>query len=125
MTVIATDNIVRVGNLVKAEYEDTRFTRKAMDVTVVEGMKVGAVLDTSGVLVTVANTANTHAVLVDDTVYDKAPGVHKMLVLWNGYALLADQALQYGADVDTDNEKNAVKAVLKAKNILTIEQSPA
>lgn len=125
MTVIATDNIVRVGNLIKAEYEDTRFTRKAMDVTVVSGMKVGAVLDTSGVLVTVANTANAHAVLVDDTVYDKTPGVHKLLVLWNGYALLADQSLQYGADVDTVNEKNAVKAVLKAKNILTIEQSPA
>lgn len=122
MTVIATD-VQRLGNVLKYEFEPTiHFCREAVNVTVVAGMKVGAVLDNAGALVTVANTANTKYVLVDDRVTNLAPGVHKLNVIARGPVIFARNALSFGADVDTAGEIDAIVAVLETKNILVSKQ---
>jgi hypothetical protein len=126
MTVIATD-AQRVSNVVKHEYDpSTAYCREVVSVAVVSGMKVGAVLDnaTNAALVTVANTANASYVLIDPSVNVKqaTPGNYNLLVLARGPAIVADAALSYAADVDTQPEKDAVNAVLKAKGILVSPQ---
>lgn len=118
MTLIATD-IQRLSSVIAHEYEPAMgYCREVVDVTVVAGMKLGAVLDASGALVTAANTANTAYVLIDERVKDLAPGVHKLLVLARGPVILKDFNLSYAADVDTAEEKAAVNAVLKAKGMI-------
>lgn len=118
MTVIATEG-QRLGNVIAHEYEPaTAFCRDVVPVTVVEGMTIGAVLDNAGALVTVATTANAAYVLIDESVKDLAAGAHDLLVLARGPVILKDAGLSYGADVDTDNEKAAVNAVLKAKGLI-------
>lgn len=126
MAVIATDT-QRVSNVVKHEYDPSSgYCRDERMVAVVTGMKVGAVVDnaTNAALVTVANTANASHVVIDPTVVEKAlaPGNYKLLVLSRGPVILADDALSYGADVDTDPEKAAINAVLAAKGMLVEEQ---
>lgn len=122
MTVIATD-VQRLGNVLKHEYEPASgFCHEAVDVTVVSGMKVGAVLTTAGALVAVATTANTAYVLVDPRVTNLAPGVHKLDCIARGPAIFAREALSFGADIDTGAEIDAVVAVLATKNILVSEQ---
>lgn len=123
MTVIATD-VQRLGNVIKYEFEPgIHFCREAVNVTVVSGMKVGAVLDNTGALVTVATTANASYILVDDRVTNLAPGVHKLNVIKRGPVIVARQALSFAADINTDAEIDAVAAVLEAKNILVSKQA--
>jgi hypothetical protein len=118
MTLIATD-IQRLSSVIAHEYEPAMgYCREVVDVTVVAGMKLGAVLDDAGTLVTVATTANTSYVLIDERVKDLAPGVHKLLVLARGPVILKDFNLSYGADVDASAEKDAVHAVLKGKGMI-------
>ena len=118
MTVIATEGS-RLSAVIAHEYEPaTGFCRDVIDVTVVSGMKIGAVLNAAGALVTVATTANASSVLIDERVKDLAPGTHKLLVLSRGPVILKDYALTYAADVDTDVEKAAVHAALKAKGLI-------
>ena len=87
-------------------------------VTVVAGMKIGAVLNNVGALVTVATTADASYVLIDERVKDLSPGTHNLLVLSRGPVILKDYMLTYGTDVDTDPEKVAVHAALKAKGLI-------
>lgn len=120
MTLIATDT-QRLSNVIAHEYEPSvAYCRDVVSVTVVSGMKIGAVLDSSGVLVTVANTANAAYVLIDESVNEKAltPGSYNLLVLSRGPVILKDLGLSYGADVDTAPEKAAVNAVLKTKGLI-------
>ena len=118
MTVIATEG-QRLGNVLAHEYEPaTGFCRDVVSVTVVSGMKIGAVLTNSGALVTVATTANASYVLIDESVKDLAPGTYNLLVLSRGPVILKDVGLSYGADVDTTPEKDAVHAALKAKGLI-------
>lgn len=120
MTLIATDT-QRLSNVIAHEYEPSvAYCRDVVSVTVVSGMKIGAVLDSSGVLVTVATTANAAYVLIDESVSEKAltPGTYDLLVLSRGPVILKDLGLSYGADVDTTNEKAAVNAVLKTKGLI-------
>lgn len=118
MTLIATD-IPRLSSVIAHEYEPAMgYCREVVNVTVVSGMKIGAVLDNAGALVTVATTANTSYVLIDERVKDLAPGVHKLLVLARGPVILKDAGLSYGADVDTTAEKDAVAAILKGKGLI-------
>lgn len=126
MTVIATD-VQRVSNVVKHVYDPSSgYCYEEVDVAVVSGMQVGAVLDSASpaALVTVANTANAAYVLVDPRVdeFKATPGTYKMLVLARGPVILADAALSYAADVDTDPEKAAVNAVLAAKGMIVSKQ---
>lgn len=118
MTVIATEG-QRLGNVIGHEYEPaTGFCRDVVDVTVVSGMQIGAVLTAAGVLTTVATTANASYVLIDESVKDRAPGVHKLLVLSRGPVILKDVGLTYGADVDDATKRGAVNAVLKTKGLI-------
>lgn len=118
MTLIATD-VLRLSSVLAHEYEPAMgYCREVVDVTVVAGMKAGAVLDNAGALVTVVTTANTAYVLIDERVKDLAPGTHKLLVLARGPVILKDYGLSYGADVDTAGEKDAVHAALKAKGMI-------
>lgn len=122
MTVIATDTH-RLSGVIAHEYEPaTGYCRDVVAVTVVSGMKIGAVLNDVGALVTVATTANASYVLIDERVKDLAPGTHNLLVLSRGPVILKDYNLTYGADVDTAPEKAAVHAALKAKGLI-VEQS--
>lgn len=126
MTVIATDN-QRVSNVVKYVFTDfPDWCFEAKSVAVVTGMKIGAVVDnaTNSALVTQANTANTYGIVTDPTVYDKAltPGNYVLQVMVRGPAVVAAETLSYGADVDTQPEKDAVNAVLAGKLILTSPQ---
>lgn len=118
MTLIATD-IQRLSSVIAHEYEPAMgYCREVVDVTVVAGMKLGAVLDASGALVAALTTADASYVLIDERVKDLAPGVHKLLVLARGPVILKDFNLSYAADVDTAEEKAAVNAVLKAKGMI-------
>jgi len=108
----------RVGAVLKNElWREIGYCRKTVDVAVVSGMKVGAVLyDAAGTLtlVDVANTAAAEAILIDDSVYDLAAGTHALTVLFRGPAAVSAAALSYAADVDTALEKAAVNAALEA-----------
>lgn len=118
MTLIATDT-QRLSMVIGHEYEPAHaYCREKVTVTVVSGMKIGAVLDSSGALVTVANTANAAYVLIDESVKDLTPGSYSLLVLARGPVILKDAGLSYAADVDTANEKAAVNAVLKTKGMI-------
>ena len=118
MTVIANDS-QRLSAIIAHEYEPAvAYCRDVVAVTVVTGMKIGAVLNGAGALVTVATTATASYVLIDERVKDLAPGTHNLLVLSRGPVILKDYMLTYGTDVDTDPEKVAVHAVLKAKGLI-------
>lgn len=118
MTLIATEG-QRLSMVIAHEYEPAvAYCREMVSVTVVSGMKIGAVLDNAGVLVTVATTANASYVLIDESVKDLAPGTYSLLCLARGPVILKDAGLSYAADVDTTNEKNAVNAVLKTKGLI-------
>lgn len=118
MALIATEN-QRLSAVIAHEYEPASgFCREKTNVTVVSGMKIGAVVDASGVLVTVATTANASFVVIDESVSEKAPGVHSLLVLARGPVILKDAGLSYGADVDTAPEKANVNAALKLKGLI-------
>lgn len=86
------------------------------------GAVSGSVLDKAGALVTVATTANAAYVLVDDLNDPETAMKTRVLVLARGPAKVARQALTFGADVDTDAEKDAVLAVLAGKGILADKQ---
>ena len=87
MTQITTRK-TKVGDVLKHEYMPTTgYCRQEVTVTVAANMPVGAVLELSAgkyVWVVKANVANAVAVLVDDRVYDKAAGDHKLVVLVRG-----------------------------------------
>jgi hypothetical protein len=118
MPLIATEG-QRLSAVIAHEYEPaTGFCREKVNVTVVTGMKIGAVLDASGALVTVANTANAAYVLIDESVSERANGVHALLVLARGPVILKDSGLSYAADVDTAPEKANVNAILKTKGLI-------
>lgn len=118
MPIIAVEG-ARLSAVIAHEYEPAvAYCRDVIDVTVVAGMKIGAVLNAAGALVTVATTADASFVLIDERVKDLAPGTHKLLVLSRGPVILKDYALTYAADVDTNVEKAAVHAALKAKGLI-------
>ena len=123
MTVIATEK-PRVGNVLKHEYDPaSNYCREQVDVTIpAGGISVGAVLDVTGALVDVANTADASYVLVDDRANGLVSTTAKLSCIARGPAIVAKEALSYAADVDTDNEKNSVLAILAAKGILTQTQ---
>lgn len=92
----------KIGNVLKKElWADAGWCRKTITVTVVTGMEVGAVLEETsvggkGTLVVTATAGNASAVLIDETVYDKAPGDHSLVVLYQGPSIVAQNALSYG-----------------------------
>ena len=112
-----------VGDVVKYELPEKAYTRELRSVTVTATTAVGTVL-AGAAAVTVATTANADGIVVDERVYEKrlVPGTYSLAVLVRGPAIVGDLKLTYGADVDTTAEKNAVVAVLKAKNILVGNQ---
>lgn len=120
----------KLGNLVKYEENTAHgFCREVKSVTLTPTSEIGDVLyDNAGnlVLVDVLNTASTEAILVDPTVYTKRPATGtanvEMAVMVRGSAIVADDALNYAADVDLDAEKAAVNAVLEGLGILVREQ---
>ena len=129
MTAIATRE-AKLGNLIKYEQGVQHgYCREVKSVTLTPTSKIGDVLyDSSGnlVLVNVANTANAEAILADVTVYDKRPATGTanvdLSVLVRGAAIVGDKALNYAADVDTDNKKAAVNAVVEGLGILVRSQ---
>jgi len=84
--------------------------------------KSGSVIDATGALVTVANTANAWGILVDDLNDTATQEKTQCLVLVRGPAIVATAGLTFGADVDTDTEKDAVMAVLATKGIVAEKQ---
>jgi hypothetical protein len=118
MPVIAVEG-ARLSAVIAHEYEPAvAYCRDVVEVTVVEGMQIGAVLTDAGALVAVATTDDAAYVLIDERVKDLAPGAHNLLVLSRGPVILKDSGLSYAADVDTAPEKAAVNAVLKAKGLI-------
>lgn len=118
----------KVGDVIKHEYLDKGYTRIDATVTVVDGMSVGAVLESTSVagkytLVAAATVANADGVLVDEKVYDDlAAGDHVLAVLVRGPSVVADKSLTFAADVDTDNEKQAAYSALEAAGIVVKAQ---
>lgn len=118
MTIIAQEG-ARLSAVIAHEYEPAvAYCRDVVSVTVVSGMKIGAVLTDAGALVAVATTDDAAYVLIDERVKDLAPGAHNLLVLSRGPVILKDSGLSYAADVDTAPEKAAIAAVLKAKGLI-------
>jgi hypothetical protein len=123
MALISTDR-GRVSNWLKHVYDYSSgycFETLAKS-AVPAGAVSGSVLDNAGALVTVATTANAAYVLVDDLNDPETAMKTRVLVLARGPAKVARQALTFGADVDTDAEKDAVLAVLAGKGILADKQ---
>lgn len=92
----------------------TGYSRKLVDVNIVAGMDIGAVLYDAGSqweLVAVANTADAAAVLIDDNVDTSTTGVQTLAVVYDG-AIVNAANLIMAADIDTDAEKEAVYAAL-------------
>lgn len=117
MTILATE-ASRLSAVIAHEYEPAvAYCRDVVAVTVVADMAIGAVLGADGALVT-ALSGGASYVLIDERVKDLAPGSHNLLVLSRGPVILKDYALTYGADVDTQGEKDAVHAALKAKGMI-------
>jgi hypothetical protein len=120
----------KVGDVLKHEYMPSAgVTREEVTVTIpAGGIEVGAVLESTSVagkytVVAVATTANADAVLIDDRVWDTttyAPGDHSLVCLVRGPAKVADESLTFNADVDTQNEKDAVYAALTANTGIVV-----
>ena len=123
MTIVATDR-ARLSNWLKHVYDPSSgycFETLAKS-AVPAGAAQGSVLTTAGALVAVATTANAAYILMED-LNDPATALKtRVLVLARGPAKVAREALTFGADVDTDVEKDAVLAVLAGKGILADKQ---
>lgn len=129
MTAIATREM-KLGNLVKCEYgTEQGYCREVKTVTLTPTSALGDVLYITGgkgVLVNVANTADAIGILVEPTVYSKRPKTGTLdieaAVLVRGPAIVANKALNYNADINTDAEITALEAVLEALGILVRKQ---
>ncbi len=129
MTQVATRED-KLGALLKyEEAPEHGFCRKTLTVTLSPTSEIGDVMyDNAGnyALVDVANTASAAAVLIDTNVYSLRPstGTSNVAVacLVRGSAIVADDMLNYAADVNLDAEKTAVNAVLEGLGILVREQ---
>lgn len=120
----------KIGNVVKYE-EGTNhgYCREMISVLLTPTSENGDVLrDNAGTfeLVDAANVANAAAILIDNDVYDLRPDTGTATVevaaLVRGDAIVAEQALNYAADVDTPAERAAAAAALEALGILAREQ---
>ena len=123
MTIVATDR-ARLSNWLKHVYDPSSgycfetLAKSSVPANAVQG----SVLTTAGALVAVATTANAAYILMED-LNDPATALKtRVLVLARGPAKVAREALTFGADVDTDAEKDAVLAVLAGKGILADKQ---
>lgn len=120
----------KLGSVLKYEQAPEHgYCRATKSVTLTPTSEIGDVLyDNAGnlALVNVANTAGAEAILIDKEVYNKRPASGtanvEMAVLVRGAAIVAGASLNYAADVDTDNEKAAVNAVLEGLGILVRSQ---
>lgn len=123
MTIVATDR-ARLSNWLKhVEAPSSGYCFETLAKSAVPaGAVQGSVLTTAGALVAVATTANAAYILMED-LNDPATALKtRVLVLARGPAKVAREALTFGADVDTDAEKDAVLAVLAGKGILADKQ---
>lgn len=111
----------KIGDVLKHEYDpQTGYCRELVTVTVpAGGLEIGAVLESTSVsgkytLVAVATTADADAVLVDTRVNDDTVvgGDFQLAVLTRGPAQVADKALSFAADIDTDPERQAAYTAL-------------
>ena len=129
MSAIATREM-KLGNLLKCEYGASHgYCREARTVTLTPTSSIGDVLRTvggKGVLVTQATTANADGVLVEPTIYTLRPKTGTVdvvaAVLVRGPAIVADGALKFSADINTDAEKVALYGVLEGLGILVRKQ---
>lgn len=123
MTIVATDR-ARLSNWLKHVYDPSSgycfetLAKSSVPANAVQG----SVLTTAGALVTVDTTANTAYILMEDLNDPVTALKTSVLVLARGPAKVAREALTFGADVDTDAEKDAVLAVLAGKGILADKQ---
>ena len=99
------------------------FSRKVVTVTLTPESELGDVLantDDVWSLVTVATTTNELAVLIDPEIYAQKPTTGtaevKATVIYQE-CIVGLQALNFGADIDTDAEVEAVLAQLASKGI--------
>lgn len=123
MTIVATDR-ARLSNWLKhVEAPSSGYCFETLAKSAVPaGAVSGSVLDDDGALVLAATTADATYILMDD-LNDPATALKtRVLVLARGPAKVAREALTFGADVDTDAEKDAVLAVLAGKGILADKQ---
>lgn len=123
MALVSSD-FPRVSNWLKHVYDYSSgycFETLAKS-AVPSGAKTGSVLDNAGALVTVATTANATYILVDDLNDPDTQLKARVLVLARGPAKVAIGGLTFGSDVDTNNEKAAVMAILAAKGIVADKQ---
>lgn len=116
MTLFATDTY-RMSHWLKDVGVDRRYVLEARDVTVVAGMRTGAVMTSAGVLCGVGDTGDF--IVADERVVNLAPGVHSLVCLVRGYAIVALQNMQYDTDVTTDAQRKAIVASMADKFILT------
>lgn len=119
----------KVGDVLKNEYDPASgYCRELVTVRVpAGGLSVGAVLEATSVsnvyvLIVAAQTANAAGVLVDDNVYNLSAGDHSLAVLTRGPAIVADDSLTYGSDIDTGPERTAVQTALATRGIRTFVQ---
>jgi len=121
---------ISLGDVVKHEYgKEWGYCRETVTVTLTPTSKIGDVLAVDdGVysLVSVATTADTAGVLIDGGLFDLLPTsgtVNKeVAVLIGGPAVIGDQLINFGDDVNTTAEKAAVLAVLETLKIKARKQ---
>lgn len=122
----------KFGDVVKYEEGMSHgICRRTETVQLTSTSQIGDVLyNNSGVwqLVDAANISATGGlvVLIDNDVYECRPesGTQNetMAVLYRGTAVLADDSLNFAADIDTDAERQQAYAVLEGQNGIEVEQ---
>ncbi len=129
MTAIA-NRPQKIGNVVKYEQgTEHGYCREVISVLLTPTSENGDVLRDNGgtyELVNAANVANAAAVLIDNDVYDLRPesgtATVEVAALVRGDAVVAEQALNYAADVNTPAERADAAAALEALGILARTQ---
>jgi hypothetical protein len=122
MATYASD-VQRLSNWLKYEEEaGSGVTREVLAKSATNATLTGSVLDSTGQLVVAATLADATYILIDDLTRPAAAEYTKVLVLARGHAKVGREALIFGADVTTANQRKTATDKLALKNIFAVDQ---
>lgn len=122
MATYASD-VQRLSNWLKYEEEaGSGVTREVLAKSATNATLTGSVLDSNGLLVVAATLADATYILIDDLTRPAAAEYTKVLVLARGHAKVGRDALIFGSDVTTANQRKTATDKLALKNIFAVDQ---
>lgn len=116
-------DVQRLSNwLVYEEEAGSGVTREVLLKTATNATITGSVLDSTGQLVVAATLADATYILIDDLTRPSAAEYKNVLVLARGHAKVGREALIFGSDVTTANQRKTATDKLALKNIFAVDQ---